>query len=89
MKLKKRISVWLGKLPPANKCHLFAEPSTASQPTAQLIPKKVSVPPPFTDLGSFIPLHAARRASPFVSTLRIDAFHGKKNQSWEQASKPS
>lgn len=68
MKLKERISVWLGKLPPANKCHLFAEPIDGISADSAAPPKKGSVPPLFTDLDSFIPLLAARRTSPFVST---------------------
>lgn len=40
VKLGERISVWLGKLPPANKCHLFAEPIDGISADSAAHPKK-------------------------------------------------
>lgn len=83
--------------------YLFAEAIDGISADAQLFLKKGSgaawspPPPLFTDLDSFVPLLAARRAaSPFISLLHIDAFHGEKDdmvgakgarwfdQCWEQ-----
>lgn len=78
VKLKERISVWLGKPPPANKSHLFAEPIDGISADSAAPPQKSVCTSALYRSRLIHPTPCGPARIP-VRLHPIDAFHGEKD----------